>query len=338
MIRREARAKHVGWNYNDVYSLIMPCPASKEVDAILEKTRDDNWTAKLEEEWGEAVMDEEQCDADDIPRSSGDEGQEIENFTDGGSSEAESVCASSAVQPLDPPDLAPAEADLVQETNERQHLLHTMSNELASHGFMHAAGSLKMEMTKERRRQRAAARESPAVAEALRQVNIKDSEMQQQKRRQLRALNDQKESVEHLDQLITKKTAELKRKKLEVLRFESLMETKHALKTFTPECLGDGQAKGGGAKCRDRRHEVMNRLARLGSGLTVPQRNGWEWFKGAWDAHHVGHYDMFWGSIFAGWMQKVLEDVQKPEKANAFSEFVHRETARVFSDTPALCL
>ena len=39
-----------------------------------------------------------------------------------------------------------------------------------------------------------------------------------------------------------------------------------------------------------------------------------------------------WASLFAGWMQKVLDD----ERSNAFSLFVHNETCRVFHGTVAL--
>ena len=39
-----------------------------------------------------------------------------------------------------------------------------------------------------------------------------------------------------------------------------------------------------------------------------------------------------WGSVFASWMQGVLED----ESSNAFSKFVYNETCRVFRDVAAL--
>ena len=335
-IRREARSGRLQWTFTDVFSLTMPYPACREVDAIVERTHDDNWTEELENECADAAIDEEEGDADDIPRSSGDEGQETGNSTDGESSEAEFVVATS--QQLDPPDIAPAEAELIQETNERQGVLHQMSSELASHGLMHAASTLRQEIAKDMRRQRAAARESPAVADALMQWTIKDAELQRQKRRQLRALNDQKKTAKHLRELITKQQSDLKRKKLETLRFESLMETKHELKTFTPEYLGLGLVNAGGAKCRDHRYEVMNRMARLGAGLTAAQRNDWDWFKQAWDSHHVGLYGDAWGNVFAGYMQVVLNDLKDPEKANAFSVFVYTETRRVFSDVPAISL
>ena len=117
-----------------------------------------------------------------------------------------------------------------------------------------------------------------------------------------------------------------------------MCECKHALKTFTPAFLGDGKADSGGAKCRDRRREVLNRLARLGSGLTPQQRNDCTWFKAAWDEKCSAESPNTWGRKFAGLCQKVLNDIGAPNHNNAFSLFVSNETRRHFANVGALSL
>ena len=96
---------------------------------------------------------------------------------------------------------------------------------------------------------------------------------------------------------------------------------------------GAGSWNAGGHKGKLARWEVLDRLARLGSGLSDGQKNDWLWFKSSWDAAMLAEYGgLEWPSIFAGMMQFVLED----ERTNAFSDFVYKETLRVFHDHAAL--
>ena len=114
---------------------------------------------------------------------------------------------------------------------------------------------------------------------------------------------------------------------------ENIRATKHAIKTFTPEVLGQGSNNAGGAKGKARRFEVLDRLARLKAGLSPGQKNDWQWFKESWGQAMVHHHKSNWGIIFfAGWVQNVLTD----NRSNAFSLFVYNETCRVFKDTVAL--
>ena len=70
--------------------------------------------------------------------------------------------------------------------------------------------------------------------------------------------------------------ANLKRKKQEILELENLIETRHAMKSYTFDALS-------GPQSRKRRLEVLDRLARTGPGLTAEQKNDWSWFEAAWD-------------------------------------------------------
>ena len=113
---------------------------------------------------------------------------------------------------------------------------------------------------------------------------------------------------------------------------EALKACKYALKTYTVQALGDGTADGGGYKGRILRFEVLDRLARLGAGLSDDQKNDWTWFKSSWDETMLAENPYNWPLIFAGYMKGVLDD----DRTNAFSKFVHDETLRVFSGHAAL--
>ena len=96
--------------------------------------------------------------------------------------------------------------------------------------------------------------------------------------------------------------------------------------------MGSGSANAGGAKAKRNRFGVLDRLARIGAGLSAGQKNDWPWFKEAWDKEMVTQHGAKWASLFATWMQNVLDD----ERSNAFSTFVYNETCRVFHGVAAL--
>ena len=113
---------------------------------------------------------------------------------------------------------------------------------------------------------------------------------------------------------------------------EELSACRHAIKSYTIPELGDGSPKAGGSKARKKRFEVLDRLSRLKAGLSAGQRNDWLWFKESWDAAMVTEHGASWASVFAGWVQTVLDD----PRSTAFSVFVYKETCRVFHATAAL--
>ena len=101
------------------------------------------------------------------------------------------------------------------------------------------------------------------------------------------------------------------------------------MNTFTVEALGQGIANAGGAPARTRRFEVLDRMARIGVGLSPSQNNYWVWFRESWDDARVASHANTWGTVFVGWMKNVL-DCFHNGKSNAFSVFVHDESCRVF--------
>ena len=126
--------------------------------------------------------------------------------------------------------------------------------------------------------------------------------------------------------------AELNNIKRNAQDMENVRATKHAIKTFTPDALGQGSPNAGGAKAKSRRFEVLDRLARLKAGLSPGQQHEWQWLKDSWDQAMVHEHTGSWGSVFAGWVQTVLND----NRSNAFSLFVYNESCRVSNATVAL--
>ena len=116
---------------------------------------------------------------------------------------------------------------------------------------------------------------------------------------------------------------------------EIVLEEKYAIKTYSLEDLGQGRSRGGGAAARKRRLEVLDRLARLGQGLSPAQRNDFSWWKDEWDTKMLEQHGEDWPAVFAGWVQRVLDDTEAG-MVNAFSLFVHAETRRCFDGVPGL--
>ena len=90
---------------------------------------------------------------------------------------------------------------------------------------------------------------------------------------------------------------------------EGIRACKHAMKSFTPQELGEGNQNAGGAKARSRRFEVLDRLAPLRAGLSPAQKNDWQLFKESWDRAMITEHATNWASLFAGLMQEVLGEL-----------------------------
>ena len=116
---------------------------------------------------------------------------------------------------------------------------------------------------------------------------------------------------------------------------KSLLDCGDALKRFSPQMLGDGFVRGGPAKCRDLRFEVLDRFLAHGTPLQPQQKNDWAWFKREWDAAMAKEHDKKWGAEFAGIVQHLLNKLESGE-LTAIAEFMYNETIRVLSEVPTL--
>ena len=234
------------------------------------------------------------------------------------------------------PELAAGVAIGFEECHWQLSALQSVHGELQAHGFLQEAHGIQLSIDRQRRRMRALCREDKNVALALMDRSQRAAEQEQLLVRRAEEAHKVDLTAKRIKASVQAAEQELKRKRAALRELEDALETKHAMKTFTPELLGQGQKRAGGARGHKARSDVLDRLASLGVGLSPGQRNDWAWFKTAWDAKMVNEHDQEWGSTFAGWMQQVLDEMTQEGGSNAFSTFVHRETLRCFSDQPAL--
>ena len=97
-------------------------------------------------------------------------------------------------------------------------------------------------------------------------------EEMREKRQSLSATKDQLKEAEEI----------LRSKKRALFDTEQALEAKRAVKAFSLCELGEGRLRGGGAEGKRNRAQVLDRLARLGQGVSPAQRNDFARFKDAW--------------------------------------------------------
>ena len=187
----------------------------------------------------------------------------------------------------------------------------------------------------EERRARGSLQTDPAVAQALRRN--RDAEDQRVLAQQLEL--KEKVSREREVKALKREAQELQEKAAKARKLlreaQELSETQDALKSFSPEMLGDGRARGGGAQFRTRRNDVLDRILRHGGAFTAQQRNDWSWFKETWDQHMAEEHNKAWGSTFAAIAQGLLEQIEAGD-STAMSTFMCNETQRCLAEVAVL--
>ena len=342
MVRAEVEAGRLSWNKANVKRLIKPYPSRKEYDDVLEKmgehffmgddekgylSEDDEAAVAAEdaEEKGEHASDEEPVD------ETAQEGGDVP-AADSTSSHVDTLAAPTAAHALP---LTSSEAEMFHKSQALIDSYQQAINEIRPFGAMSAVQSLENELRKERKRQRSICNENPAVADAMLRRRDQERVQELQQQRAAAELNATRVSAASLQKEIADAKELLKKRKAQVLEAENLLEMKHAFKTFSPEMLGHGHAKGAGAAGRKRRHEVLDRMAHTGTGLSAGQKNDWAWFKDSWDEAMLSEHTAEWGGVFAQYIQGILDRLDKGA-TNAFSLFVQDETKRVLAMVPAL--
>ena len=354
MVEQEFEAGRLAWTMKDVRRLIKPYPAHKKEDAVLERLQDYDQVAGQEEKEeaplegaaaedpavaDEAIQEEQEEDNTDESSGADDDEKARAVAGDGGKPKLE---LNTKADPEGTGTEIEAESSLSivdSEHLERSRtLIATLEStkaELKKVGAVSCCVHVDNEITKERRRMRGLCRESTAVADALaRRVDMEEEERRRQRRLVLEA-NESRAARNKVREEAAVAAAKLKKRKLELAELENLAESRQTVKRFSPEQLGQGKPRGGGVAVRKLRWEVLDRLARTGTGLSAAQKNDWHWFKEAWDEKMLDEHAADWGGTFASWIKEVLDQLEAGSR-NAFSLFVHSETQRCFGSTPAL--
>jgi len=337
-VAEEIRSGRLTWCQSDVQRLLTPYPSHKEVDRVLQALGEDFYHDELqdleteEQEAPDASSDE--SDAPGAPTGLAAVAGDCDTkaaFEDDGDANAVDACAEPA-RVEDQTSLSAAQADAVHRSQASTSALELAMEGLRSAGQLQAAHAVELALRAEKRRTRALAAESPAIAEAFLQRRKVEEQDAVVKRRRVAKQNEREREAAKAIADRNAAVAELKKAKRSLQELESLRVSQHALNTFTLDVLGQGSHNAGGAKARTRRFEVLDRLARMNAGLSPAQKNDWHWFKEAWDEAMVAEHREGWAELFSAWMQGVLEDARR----NAFSLFVHDETRRVFHGLAAL--
>ena len=101
--------------------------------------------------------------------------------------------------------------------------------------------NLQNEMHKELRRQRNAAKENPAVADALLELKVARATEERRERAAVLAKNRKEKELSKLRKESLSAKEQLNKRKKELMSLECILETKHAIKRYSPEGLGLGK-------------------------------------------------------------------------------------------------
>ena len=340
-VREEVKQGRLAWCYKDIRRLIRPYPRHKHVDDALANLGED--TALAEEE--QPYEDEEQ---------GSDAGAEsnASQWSDAGGYEAEDWSAAVAAVPEDQEfagkgneeledTLAPVSAEAAELVTKSTKLMETyaaVAAELERVSVVALAVDVVKEQRREARRMRSISAQYTGFLVALKRD--RDAEAAEERKR-LRLLEEMREKRQSLSatKAQLKEAEEILRgkKKRALFETEQALEAKRAVKAFSLYELGEGRPRGGGAEGKRNRAQVLDRLARLGQGISPAQRNDFAWLKDAWDSKMLEEHAVRWPAVFAGWAQRLLHAHEEGDRT-AFSVFLHNETQRCFGEEVALVL
>ena len=338
ILEDEFKSGGITWCEKDLQRLIRAYPAHKKVDRVLANLGEDFYHDDIhclkdrDDDTADAEVDQEVICPSSDEDSENDEPSEHVPAAVAGQGAENSGSAELEGSGMESAPLSANEADELYKVKGTMATLEATIGSLRAIGQVKGVQFMEAQLAKEQRKVRALVKESPAVADAfsrLRRAEVQERLMDK------RVADQHKERKQNADKVLSDKKAaadglrKLKRKARDV---EGIYACRHALKHFTLESLGGGDGNAGGTKARKVRHEVLDRLARIGAGLSPGQWNDWAWFKEKWDTVMVNQHGKAWAELFMKWMQSVLEEGEN----NAFSMFMHQESVRIFGSTAAL--
>ena len=340
----EVEAGRLRWGYEAVYSLVAPFPHRGALDATIE-FQDDEEVAPAAGE--DAWSDSEDSDGE-APHDGGSEAAEEaesqedshagpEGDDDGGLSDAGTEGDDGALRDGGEVALSAAQADTVCESSSRISVLQQVIDQLEGSDLITVAQTLRRALHEEHRASVGTGATDAGVAQAMRQqLGREDQAMAKQRRRvqcEMEAARVAKKAKTEAKEFQARVASARKR----LREAHEMQETQDALKTFSPEMLGAGLLRGGGAAFRNRRKDVLNRLAARGAAFSARGKNDWDWFVETWDAKMCAEHGREWGTVFAEQMHHVASDLAAGA-ADAMATFMANETQRVLREVVVLQL
>ena len=325
------------WNYKDVMSLIEPYPHRKDVDDVLR-----NLGETFGHESSSAIVE-----------ASSSDGEDGDGASDGDAAEAfeEELGAAEADSPADGDAPAPAPSEHGQTESKLEAFRHKVGAETAATiaGLQHEinivdqalqmlkeTGSLALahvaeaEKHKLEKRVRVLAREDEGVVLALEAAREEEERQDHKRRRKVQEMNRTTKALLSMKKEVAAANTLLKKRQQQIEDAESVLHLRHEVRQYDLKEFGEGSRNCGLEKFKKKRFEVLERLRRVGRGLSKGQVSEFQWFKENWDEKMVSEHAAEWPRLFAEQMQAILNEQEKNPAIAVFSHFVHKETQRCF--------
>lgn len=253
------------WCRKDVERMITPCPPRPHVDKIIERLGEDTYFDEREKKGCEGE-DAEAAVADPYDSSSDAEDEKADlALVDG---DAAIVSAEDAPEVLErvyvagtavaeggespelPLALTATQSDEVHSIAISMSALQESIESLRAVGQFGAMHALEIELAKERKKQRAIIKMSPAFAATFRQRREIDEQESLRKRRLVAEQNRRELNAATMKTELERASQELKKREIEFQEYGNIAETRHAMETFTVGALGQGCTNAGGVHAK----------------------------------------------------------------------------------------
>ena len=236
------------------------------------------------------------------------------------------------------PFVADADEELAEAHHEKMEKFKSMRDQSLDLGDAGILVAYDRAMHTEEKKFRAVRQECPAVVTAMQRRQELERAALAKQRAEVAELNEGKRKLAAVEKERKESEQRVKDIKDEIKKARRDLDETIALKTFSVEDLGKGKTtKQALQKAKKARLTVLDRVSRLGAGLSPAQANDFQWFKENWDHVNETHLAAAWPEKFAELIQKVQDDITGGI-ADAFSKFIHAESARCLSDIPSLRL
>ena len=350
------RAEELEWTFEHVYGLIKEYPKRGQMDDTLASQFDTFWD---EDEPAHQSGDDggNDDDDDDDGRGGGAEGGDDPGedghgdgaasdsfgdalFPDGGSdAEAAEIHGSHGSLDGGANDavaLLAKDAELEETHAEKMQKItlgRAMAFELKDPNLLIAFDRA---LAKEEKRFRAIRKESPAVVAAMERRQVQERAELVRRRLEIKELNEGKRKLADLEREKKETAARVQGVKQEMKKALRDFEDVYTSRSYSVEDLGEGKTtQQDRKKAKKNRMAVLDKLSRVGAGLSPEQMNDFAWFKESWDKANEERYGADWPAKFAEFMQGVHNSNDSGVR-NAFSVFMHAETQRCLSHIPML--
>ena len=323
-VREEIAAGRFRWCFDDVRRLIELMPRRGRVDEILDNVGDDTaiplGEAPFAEDDGPGGSDEEDSESDAGKDDKDWQAEQAAVAADGGPS-------GDAMETL-VPSLDKESSEALDFAHQNIRILSAVADELKNTGNVSLIAQIDTEIHKEQKKIRNLSKEDPEVLRAAAAIRTAAADRERKYRDSVRRANDEMKALQKVQREILDAQRKLKKQRTALQDAEAAVHIKHSARKYSLSDLGQGKRSCGGEACRRNRWDVLDRMSRLGKGLSEAQKTDFKWFKEAWDAKMMDEYKGAWPETFSSWMEKLLEDYEQRAAVAAFSQFVHSETCR----------